>query len=70
MTKMAKMAKMCIVLVKEKRRPVEYVCFVEEANPVKGTEVILGRDAWEEMGKPDEVTVTVEPGDKLNGVRS
>lgn len=23
-------------------------------------------DIWEEMGRPDTITVTIEPGDKLN----
>lgn len=26
----------------------------------------LRRDVWEEMGKPDTVTISVEPGDHLN----
>lgn len=28
--------------------------------------VILDRSDWEEMGRPEEITVTIEPGDKLN----
>lgn len=27
----------------------------------------LPRDLWEEMGQPETITMTVEPGDKLNG---
>lgn len=29
-------------------------------------EHFLPRDVWEEMGKPETVTVTVRPGDHLN----
>jgi hypothetical protein len=30
-------------------------------------EVILPRSQWDEMGEPDTITITIEPGDKLNG---
>lgn len=26
----------------------------------------LPRDLWEEMGSPDQITITVQPGDHLN----
>jgi uncharacterized protein YaeQ len=29
--------------------------------------ITLSPEIWEDMGKPDEVTVTVVPGDTLNG---
>lgn len=29
--------------------------------------VDLDNDVWFEMGEPDEITVTIEPGDTLNG---
>lgn len=28
--------------------------------------VIIGRDVWEDMGEPEKITVTIEPGDLLN----
>jgi hypothetical protein len=28
--------------------------------------VKLSEDRWEELGKPTEITVTIEPGDTLN----
>lgn len=27
----------------------------------------MSGEAWEDMGQPREITVTIEPGDKLNG---
>lgn len=30
------------------------------------TLVILDRDVWVELGEPDEITVTTQPGDRLN----
>lgn len=32
-----------------------------------GPVVVLTPEVWEDMGKSDVVTVTVEPGDRLNG---
>ena len=29
-------------------------------------QLIISRELWDDMGCPSEVTVTVEPGDKLN----
>lgn len=29
--------------------------------------LVIDRDTWDEMGSPDSVTITVEPGDQLNG---
>lgn len=26
----------------------------------------MRRDIWEDLGEPQEITVTIEPGDKLN----
>lgn len=26
----------------------------------------MGKEAWEDMGQPREITVTIEPGDMLN----
>lgn len=31
-----------------------------------GTGVFLMNETWEDMGKPDTIAVTVEPGGKLN----
>lgn len=27
----------------------------------------MSREAWQDMGQPRVITVTIEPGDKLNG---
>lgn len=29
--------------------------------------LLMERDHWDDMGQPSEVTLTVEPGDHLNG---
>ena len=34
------------------------------------TSVWINRGDWEDMGSPNEVTVTVQPGDRLNGESS
>lgn len=31
------------------------------------TFVAIANEVWEDLGKPECITVTVEPGDKLNG---
>lgn len=30
------------------------------------TIVSLDRDSWEDLGRPDHITITIEPGDLLN----
>lgn len=35
-------------------------------SPPPGTGLRLDYDAWQEMGGPTVITVTVEPGDRLN----
>lgn len=40
-----------------------------EADPADGDRVrtvALNRSDWVELGSPDEITVTIEPGDQLN----
>jgi hypothetical protein len=32
----------------------------------EGIDLRLSRATWDDMGRPDRVTVTVEPGDRLN----
>lgn len=32
-----------------------------------GRNWMMGVLAWEDMGKPEKITVTIEPGDLLNG---
>lgn len=31
------------------------------------TALMLDPDVWREMGSPDQITLTIEPGDRLNG---
>lgn len=55
----------------ERRTPTGPQVFVAEEAPqgamFVGTVVRLEYDAWQDMGGPAEITVTVEPGDLLNG---
>lgn len=47
----------------------EMPCFSttpDEGDATRETMVLLDREVWEEMEKPGTITVTVEPGDKLN----
>lgn len=39
----------------------------DEAGRILPGAVWLGQDDWEAMGRPDVITVTIEPGDHLNG---
>lgn len=32
-----------------------------------GIETVLSVETWDELGRPERITVTVEPGDRLNG---
>jgi hypothetical protein len=38
----------------------------EDQDPDVTETVYLPLEVWREMGEPDSVTVTVEPGDRLN----
>lgn len=31
-----------------------------------GIETVLSVETWNELGQPEQITVTVEPGDRLN----
>lgn len=35
--------------------------------PWRHTGMSLDKSVWHDMGKPDVITITIEPGDKLNG---
>lgn len=39
------------------------VCFVDSAEEHS---FIIGQDEWNDMGSPLTITLTIEPGDKLN----
>ena len=38
----------------------------EEGEVIVWHELQLDKRVWEEMGRPEKITVTIEPGDKLN----
>lgn len=38
----------------------------DDSSDTQCPRVTLDRDAWEEMGKPEKITVTIQPGDLLN----
>lgn len=44
------------------------IWFEQETDEVEvaRTVVSLSRPLWEDMGQPAEVTITIEPGDRLN----
>lgn len=44
----------------------KFVVFSDNGNDEGDKEVIFSKMDWEDMGSPFEVTVTIEPGDKLN----
>ncbi len=47
----------------------ESVRFTDEAEDQEVCTILwstLSHQAWEDMGEPNKITVTVEPGDKLN----
>lgn len=39
---------------------------VAESDLTVDKQFFMSRFDWEEMGKPETITITVEPGDKLN----
>jgi hypothetical protein len=40
---------------------------VEDGDALHGRcEVQLTKEAWEELGSPEQITVDIEPGDRLN----
>lgn len=52
------------LLTRVPRPRAEQVLFAPDEG--EGTEVFMPRAAWKDMGRPDEITVTVKPGDHLN----
>lgn len=40
---------------------------VVDDDEVPEMSLFISEDDWREMGKPEQLTVTVEPGDKLDG---
>lgn len=38
----------------------------EDFDPADQKAIMVGDNVWEEMGKPDTITLTVQPGDHLN----
>ena len=41
--------------------------YMDPADIGTGTAVDLPTADWEDLGRPDTITVTIEPGDHLNG---
>ncbi len=37
-----------------------------DTNPSSWKTVVLHQDLWSDLGEPEQITVTVEPGDHLN----
>lgn len=37
-----------------------------DEDDVRQTQVFLDKDVWDDMGSPETVTLTIEPGDNLN----
>lgn len=49
---------------------IPFDCHMPDDDPddeVQEHQFFLDRGVWEDMGKPETITVTVEKGDKLNG---
>lgn len=44
----------------------KWVMFAQETPPVPTIQVQMHPDKWEDMGRPDTLTVIVEGGDLLN----
>lgn len=42
----------------------------EAFTSVEPPALTVDHDAWEDMGRPSQITVTVQPGDLLNEVRA
>ena len=39
----------------------------DEGDESRGHILSVNREVWDEMGSPEAITVTIEPGDLLNG---
>ena len=48
------------------RSPGSLVYRLNDPDLIDDRQVILGEDDFEDMGRPDIITVTIEPGDELN----
>lgn len=44
------------------------LAFSQDGDLGAATSVILNRTDWADMGGPNQITVTIEPGDRLNEV--
>lgn len=54
------------VVVKLDAEMRKFVSFVADTEGPDYEEVTLPRNLWEDMRKPETITITVEPGDTLN----
>lgn len=53
------------VVVKLDAEMRKFISFVADTEGPDYEEVTLPRDLWEDMRKPDTITITIEPGDTL-----
>jgi hypothetical protein len=66
------MAKTVSVLVRATHQDSEFIGFRNSdyleapENRGRSRHLRFAYEDWDDMGKPDEITVTIEPGDKLN----
>ena len=44
-----------------------YTCPIDPDAPTRDHLVAIDTDLWEDMGCPETITVTIRPGDHLNG---
>jgi len=40
---------------------------IDKDEELRRYELKMDKDVWEDMDNPDTITLTIEPGDKLNG---